>query len=54
MEALADLPEIQSRLLGRGTLGMAEELAGEIAPLIEDFLSTEPPYSPGQNPDEKL
>jgi pimeloyl-ACP methyl ester carboxylesterase len=54
MEALADLPEIQSRLLGRGTLGMAEELAGEIAPLIEDFLSTEPPYSPGQNPDEKV
>ena len=51
MEALADLPEVQSRLLGRGTLGMAEELAGEVAPLIEDFLSTKPPHSPGQNPD---
>ena len=39
MEALADRPGIESRLLGRGTLGMAEELAGEMAPLIEDFLA---------------
>jgi hypothetical protein len=51
MEALGDLPGIDSRLLDRGTLGMAEELAGEIAPLIEGFLSTKPPHSPGQNPD---
>ena len=29
MGALADLPGIESRLLGRGTLGMAEELAGD-------------------------
>jgi pimeloyl-ACP methyl ester carboxylesterase len=39
MEALADLPGIESRLLERGTLGMAEELAGELAPLIDGFLS---------------
>jgi pimeloyl-ACP methyl ester carboxylesterase len=39
MEALGDLPGIDSRLLDRGALGMAEELAGEIAPLIEGFLS---------------
>jgi pimeloyl-ACP methyl ester carboxylesterase len=32
MEALADLPGIESRLLGRGTLGLAEELAKDIAP----------------------
>ena len=37
MEALADLPGIESRLLGRGTLGMAEELAGDLAPLIDVF-----------------
>jgi hypothetical protein len=39
MEALAELPGIESRLLRRGTLGMAEELAGDLAPLIDDFLS---------------
>ena len=39
MEALADLRGIESRLLGRGTLGMAEELAGDLAPLIDGFLS---------------
>jgi pimeloyl-ACP methyl ester carboxylesterase len=39
MEALADLPGIESRLLGRGTLGMAEELAGDLAPRIAGFLS---------------
>ena len=39
MEALAVLPGIESRLLERGTLGMAEELAGDLAPLIESFLS---------------
>jgi len=39
MEALAVLPGIKSRLLERGTLGMAEELAGDLAPLIEGFLS---------------
>jgi hypothetical protein len=51
MEVLAALPDIKSKLLARGTLGMAEELAGEIAPLIEGFLSTKPPHSPGQDPD---
>jgi pimeloyl-ACP methyl ester carboxylesterase len=39
MEALAALPGIESRLLGCGTLGMAEELAGDLAPLIDGFLS---------------
>jgi pimeloyl-ACP methyl ester carboxylesterase len=39
MEALAALPGIESLLLERGTLGMAEELAGDLAPLIEGFLS---------------
>jgi pimeloyl-ACP methyl ester carboxylesterase len=39
MEELADLPGIESRLLGRGTLGMAEELAGDLTPLIDGFLS---------------
>ena len=43
MEALADLPGIESSLLGRGTLGMAEELAGDLAPLIDDFLSGKHP-----------
>ena len=51
MEVLAALPDIKSKLLARGTLGMAKELAGEIAPLIEGFLSTKPPHSPGQDPD---
>jgi pimeloyl-ACP methyl ester carboxylesterase len=39
MEALADLPGIESRLLEHGTLGMAEELAVDLAPLIDRFLS---------------
>jgi pimeloyl-ACP methyl ester carboxylesterase len=50
MEALAALPGIESRLLGRGTLGMAEELAGELAPLIDSFLSETRPRSSEQNP----
>ena len=50
MEALADLPGIESRLLDRGTLGMAEELAGDVAPLIDGFLSVKPSPSSGQNP----
>jgi pimeloyl-ACP methyl ester carboxylesterase len=46
MEALANLPGVESRLLRRGTLGMAEELAGDLAPLINDFLSgTGPRFS---------
>jgi hypothetical protein len=51
MQALAELPGIESRLLGRGTLGMAEELAGDLAPLIERFLSGKRPPFSGQNPD---
>ena len=39
MKALADLPGIESRLLRHGTLGMAEELAGVLAPLIDGSLS---------------
>jgi pimeloyl-ACP methyl ester carboxylesterase len=39
MAALASLPGIESRLLQRGTLGMAEELAADVAPPIEEFLS---------------
>jgi pimeloyl-ACP methyl ester carboxylesterase len=39
MEALAGLPGIECTLLGRGTLGMAEELAVDLAPLIDRFLS---------------
>jgi pimeloyl-ACP methyl ester carboxylesterase len=50
MEALAALPGIESRLLGRGTLGMAEELAGDLAPLINDFLSAPPPHPSGRSP----
>jgi pimeloyl-ACP methyl ester carboxylesterase len=50
MEALADLPGIESRLLDRGTLGMAEELAGDVAPLIDAFLSIKPSSSSDQNP----
>jgi hypothetical protein len=33
MEALAALPGIESRLLARGALGMAEELAADLARL---------------------
>jgi hypothetical protein len=50
MKALADLPGIESRRLGRGTLGMAEELAGDLAPLIDSFLSETRPRSSEQNP----
>jgi pimeloyl-ACP methyl ester carboxylesterase len=50
MEALADLPGIESRLLARGSLGIAEELAGDLAPLIDSFLSAEPPHPSGRNP----
>jgi glycosyltransferase involved in cell wall biosynthesis len=51
MEALAALPGIESRRLDRGALGMAEELAEEIAPLIEGFLSGKPPHFADQDPD---
>jgi pimeloyl-ACP methyl ester carboxylesterase len=47
MEALASLRGIESRLLERGTLGMAEELAAEVAPLIDGFLSAKRPRSAG-------
>jgi len=50
MQALADLPGLKSRLLQRGTLGMAEELAGDIAPLIDGFLSAKAPHPSGRNP----
>jgi len=50
MTALADLPGIESRLLGRGTLGMAEEFAGDIAPLIDGFLSAKRPQLAAQKP----
>jgi pimeloyl-ACP methyl ester carboxylesterase len=43
MDALAALPGVESRLLGRGTLGMAEELAADLAPFIDDFLSAKRP-----------
>jgi pimeloyl-ACP methyl ester carboxylesterase len=49
MDALSALPGIESRLLQWGTLGMAEELAGELAPLINGFLSAEPPRPSGRN-----
>jgi pimeloyl-ACP methyl ester carboxylesterase len=52
MEALAGLPGIESRRLGRGTLGMAEELASDLAPLIDDFLSS-PPSPTWANPTRK-
>jgi pimeloyl-ACP methyl ester carboxylesterase len=54
MEALASLPGIESRLLRRGTLGMAEELAGDLAPLIDGYLSAKRPQSSRQNPGERL
>jgi pimeloyl-ACP methyl ester carboxylesterase len=47
MAALAALPGIDSRLLRRGTLGMAEELAADVAPLIDGFLAAEPPRAAG-------
>ena len=49
MESLAAVPGIESRLLERGTLGMAEEFAGDLAPLIDGFLSAKRPHSAGQN-----
>jgi hypothetical protein len=52
MEALAALPGIESKLLGRGTLGLAEELAGDIVPLIDDFLSGTGRRSLDQIPNE--
>ena len=54
MEALAALPGIERRRVGRGTLGMAEELAGELAPLIDSFLSGTGPDVSGQNADGTL
>ena len=43
MEALAELSGIETRLLQGGTLGMAEELAADVAPLIDAFLSANRP-----------
>jgi pimeloyl-ACP methyl ester carboxylesterase len=40
MEALAALPGIHARRLERGALGLAEEHAADLAPLIEDFLAS--------------
>ena len=54
MQALADLPGVASRLLRRGTLGMAEELAGDLAPLINDFLSGTGPRSSAQRAEGTL
>lgn len=39
MEALADLPGVAARCLERATLGMAEERADDLAPLIDPFLA---------------
>jgi pimeloyl-ACP methyl ester carboxylesterase len=50
MDALAALPGVESRLLPRGTLGMAEELAADVAPLVEEFLSPHPPTSAAPSP----
>jgi pimeloyl-ACP methyl ester carboxylesterase len=50
MDALAALPGVDSRLLARGTLGMAEELAADVAPLIEEFLAATSPHPSGQRP----
>jgi hypothetical protein len=46
MAALAALPGVESRLLARGTLGLAEELAADVAPLIEEFLAATSPHPP--------
>jgi pimeloyl-ACP methyl ester carboxylesterase len=47
MQALVALPGIESRLLGRGALGMAEERPAGLAPLMETFLSgAEPALHP--------
>jgi pimeloyl-ACP methyl ester carboxylesterase len=50
MDALAALPGIESKLLARGTLGMAEDLAADLAPLIDRFLSGRRPQSSRRNP----
>jgi hypothetical protein len=50
MDALAALPGVDSRLLARGTLGMAEELAADVAPLIEEFLAATSPHPSGPGP----
>jgi pimeloyl-ACP methyl ester carboxylesterase len=42
MDALAALPNVESRVLRRGALGIHEELPDEIAPLIEAFLDCRP------------
>jgi hypothetical protein len=47
MAAPAALPGIDSRLLQRGTLGIAEELAADVAPLIDGFLTAERPRAAG-------
>jgi pimeloyl-ACP methyl ester carboxylesterase len=52
MDALAALPGVESRLLPRGTLGMAEELAADVAPLIDEFLAANPARAAGQNPSQ--
>jgi pimeloyl-ACP methyl ester carboxylesterase len=51
MEAIASLPAVESRLLDRGALGMAEELSGDLAPLIDGFVSGKPPHFAEQNSD---
>ena len=42
MDTLAALPNVESRVLRRGALGVHEELPDEIAPLIEAFLDRRP------------
>jgi pimeloyl-ACP methyl ester carboxylesterase len=42
MDVLATLPNVESRVLRRGALGIHEELPDEIAPLIEAFLDRRP------------
>ena len=39
MDEIAKLPRVESRVLDHGTLGMAEELAEALAPLIGSFLA---------------
>jgi hypothetical protein len=41
-DALAALPDVESRVLRRGALGIHEELSDEIAPLFEAFLDRRP------------
>jgi pimeloyl-ACP methyl ester carboxylesterase len=49
MEALAGLPGTESKLLDRGTLGMAEEFADDLKPLIDGFLSAKRPKRAAQD-----